>query len=229
MNDINQIAASNQSLSLSLLPLNCEIKHDFAKRTFDILFSLTTLILTFPLFILISLAICLSSKGKVVYAHERIGRGGKPFKCYKFRTMYPDADQRLQEILHKCPEKRKEWEQHHKFKNDPRITPIGAFLRKTSLDEFPQFWNVLIGDMSIVGPRPVVKAEVLKHLGSNASKILQLRPGITGSWQISGRSDLSYAKRIELDLDYIHHRTFLKDLWIVIKTIPCILFSKGAY
>lgn len=229
MNEVNPLASASSTLSLPLLALNCDIKHDFGKRTFDILFSLVILITTLPLFLLIALAIRLSSKGKIVYAHERISRGGRPFKCYKFRTMYPDADQRLQEILEKCPERLKEWEAHHKLKNDPRITPIGSFLRKTSLDEFPQFWNVLIGDMSIVGPRPVVRAEVIKHLGPNAASILRVRPGITGPWQISGRSDISYPQRIKMDLDYVSSRTFWKDMIIVLKTVPCMIFSKGAY
>jgi len=143
--------------------------------------------------------------------------------------MYPDADQRLKEILEKCPQKLQEWEANHKLKNDPRITPIGSFLRKTSLDEFPQFWNVLIGDMSIVGPRPVVRDEVIKHLGPNALTILKVRPGITGPWQISGRSDVSYSQRIQLDLNYVRNRSFVSDCKIVFKTIPCMIFSRGAY
>ncbi len=213
------------------LPQSVEypIKHNGVKRGFDILFSLSILILTAPLFICIAIAIRIFSKGKVVYAHERIGRGGKPFRCYKFRTMYADADQKLRELLEHSPDKRKEWETFHKLKDDPRVTPIGKFLRSSSLDEFPQFWNVLKGELSVVGPRPVVRTELINHYQQRAHKILSLRPGITGLWQIAGRSDTSYETRMLLDEKYIDERSFLVDLKIISKTIPSILSSKGAY
>jgi undecaprenyl-phosphate galactose phosphotransferase len=144
--------------------------------------------------------------------------------------MYRDADNRLKELLIFNPGIRKEWESSYKLKNDPRITPVGAFLRKTSLDELPQFWNVLKGDLSIVGPRPVVKAEMEQHLGIKAYKILSIRPGLTGLWQVSGRSDIQcYEKRIELDEYYVDNRTIGLDLKLIAKTIPVMLFSKGAY
>ncbi len=209
--------------------LKCEIKHIPVKRAFDICFSLISLILCIPLFLVIGIAIYSSSRGKIIYSHERIGRGGKPFRCYKFRTMYPDAEVRLEEILKNNPEKLEEWEQTHKLKDDPRIIPVGAFLRKTSLDEFPQFWNVLKGDLSIVGPRPVVQEEVTKHLGMKAPKILSVRPGLTGIWQVSGRSDTSYITRIELDEKYVDSHSFLLDLKLIAKTIPTMISSKGAY
>lgn len=206
------------------------IRHIPIKRIFDILFSLIILLVGFPVFLIIALIIRFSSPGKIIYSHKRIGRGAKTFQCYKFRTMYADADARLKEILTSDPERKAEWEKTFKLKNDPRITPIGAFLRKTSLDELPQFWNVLKGDLSIVGPRPVVREEVDKYLGEKALKILSIRPGLTGPWQVSGRSDIScYKKRIELDEYYVDNRTFVLDLKMIAKTIPVMIFSKGAY
>lgn len=205
------------------------ITHLPLKRIFDILFSVSALLLISPIFLLIAIAIRSSSKGNVIYHQIRVGRGGVPFRCYKFRTMYPNADSILQAILANDPEKQKEWESAHKLKNDPRITPIGAFLRKTSLDELPQFWNVLKGDLSVVGPRPVVHEEIVKHFGTKAQKIFSIRPGITGLWQISGRSDTTYSQRIVLDEYYVEHRSFLGDLKILALTIPSMFYKKGAY
>lgn len=205
------------------------VKHKPIKRIFDILFSLLTLVLCIPLFLVVGIVIKLSSKGPIFFSHIRIGRGGRKFKCYKFRTMYPDAEERLTEILSRCTKTREEWENSHKIKQDPRITPIGSFLRKTSLDEFPQFWNVLKGDLSVVGPRPVVEAEITKHYGIKAMDILRFRPGITGPWQVSGRSDISYDNRIKLDQKYIENQSFFLDIKLIAKTIPAIFNSKGAY
>lgn len=209
--------------------LAIEVRHDFFKRAFDVLFSLGALTICFPILFIIALIVRCTSKGWVIYGHERIGRAGVPFKCYKFRTMYPDADIRLKELLASNPELKKEWDLKHKLTNDPRITPIGRFLRKTSLDEFPQFWNVLKGDLSVVGPRPVVKSELIKHIGRKAPLLLSVRPGLTGLWQISGRSNTSYQERIRLDEEYISTRTFFLDLKLIAKTIPAMIFSKGAY
>ncbi|MBS4163598.1 Uncharacterized protein PRO82_000901 [Candidatus Protochlamydia amoebophila] len=207
-----------------------QIRHYPLKRIFDITFSIFCLLLGVPIFLTIALAVWLTSPGKIIYSHERIGRGGKTFRCYKFRTMYQDADQRLKDILNKNSHLKKEWDNCFKLKNDPRITSIGNFLRKTSLDELPQFWNVLKGDLSVVGPRPIVQAEVDKYLGLKAYKILSIRPGLTGPWQVSGRSDINcYQKRILLDEYYVDHRSMVLDLKLIAKTIPTMLFSKGAY
>lgn len=207
-----------------------EIKHIPIKRSFDIAFSLACLIIGFPIFLLIGLFVFLASPGKIIYHHERIGRGGKPFRCYKFRTMYADADCRLKEILTLHPQLHQEWEKTFKLKKDPRVTPIGHFLRKTSLDELPQFWNVLKGDLSVVGPRPVIQEEITKYYGIKGYKIFSIRPGLTGPWQVSGRSDIdSYAERIRLDEQYVDNQSFLMDLKLIAKTIPAMLFSKGAY
>jgi len=209
--------------------LRFNIKHRPLKRIFDITFSLLALTIGFPLFSILAIAVKLSSKGNILYTHERIGRGGKPFPCYKFRTMYSDADARLQEILEKNPEMHTEWNQFHKLKNDPRVTPLGLFLRKSSLDELPQFWNVMKGDLSVVGPRPVVKAEIVKHLGVKAGKILSIRPGLTGLWQVSGRSDTSYSNRLHLDEKYVDNLSLLLDIKLIAKTIPTMISQKGAY
>lgn len=207
-----------------------QIRHIPLKRIFDLLFSFICLVLGAPLFLLIGALIYFTSPGKILYAQLRLGRGGVPFRCYKFRTMHPDADKRLQDLLTAHPELRKEWEETFKLKQDPRITPIGAFLRKTSLDELPQFWNVLKGDLSIVGPRPIVKEEAEKFFREKISKILSVRPGVTGLWQVSGRSNIScYYTRIALDEFYVDNQSFLFDLRLIAKTIPAILFSKGAY
>lgn len=208
---------------------SCKIRHIPLKRMFDIAFSLLVLVAASPIFFLIACAVRMTSKGKAIYSQERIGRGGKPFRCYKFRTMYPNADERLYELLQREPLLKEEWEIYHKLKNDPRITPFGYFLRRTSLDEVPQFWNVFKGDLSIVGPRPVVREELKKHLANKAEKILSIRPGLTGPWQVSGRSDISYNQRIMLDENYVEKQSLWWDLKLVLLTIPAMITSKGAY
>lgn len=209
---------------------NCQERHCAAKRIFDIFFSLLVLLISLPLFAVIICAIKIASPGKAIFMHDRIGRGGKSFRCLKFRTMHTDAHERLQLLLASDAEKRREWKQCRKLKNDPRIIPfIGNFLRKSSLDEFPQFWNVLKGDLSVVGPRPVVADEVAQHYGCKASKILSVRPGLTCLWQVSGRSDTDYTTRIGLDEQYVDTRCLRKDLLLIVKTVPCMLFSRGAY
>lgn len=228
MEVLSQLETTEKVLPLQK-PFRCEVRHFPIKRTFDILFSLTVLTLLSPLYLLLILSIRLSSKGKAIYWQERIGRGGKPFKCYKLRTMYQNADARLAALLKQNPKLKKEWKETHKLKNDPRVTKLGKFLRKTSLDELPQFWNVLKGDLSVVGPRPVVQEEIDEHFGVKAYKILSIRPGITGIWQVSGRSDTSYDSRISMDEHYIDTRSFFLDFKLVLKTIPCMLLSRGAY
>lgn len=200
------------------------------KRIFDILFSIFALLLTLPLFAVLAICIYISSPGPVFFSQQRLGRGGRLFFCYKFRTMYPDAAEKLQQLLATHPHLRQEWEKHFKLKQDPRITRIGAFLRKTSLDELPQLWNILKGDLSFVGPRPVVPEEAEKFFKDKATKILSVRPGLTGLWQVSGRSDVhSYQTRISLDEFYVDHQSFWWDLQLIYKTIPAVLFAKGAY
>lgn len=206
-----------------------EIKHIPLKRFFDLVFSLSVLIFAAPLFLIIALLVLVPSRGKIVYAHKRVGRGGKIFRCYKFRTMYHNADERLKQLLEQNPELREEWSRAFKLQKDPRVTPVGRILRKTSLDELPQFLNVLKGDLSVVGPRPVIEEEMRKYMGPKAAKILSIRPGITGLWQVSGRSDTSYVTRIALDENYVDTHSFTLDMKLILKTIPAILSSRGAY
>ncbi len=199
------------------------------KRSFDLIFSIGCLVAFSPLFLCIALLIKLSSKGPVFYTSSRIGLSHKPISCLKFRTMYMDAEARLSLLLHQNPHLKKEWMQYQKLKNDPRILPIGKFLRKTSLDELPQFFNVLLGDLSIVGPRPFYEHQVKEYLGNKAEKFLSVKPGITGLWQVSGRNLLTFTERLILEESYIDNASLLKDLKIILKTLPAILSSKGAY
>jgi len=215
--------------SPSLFHINFSIRHFPFKRIFDIIFSLSVLLCGLPIYFILACLVTISSKGPIFYGHKRVGRGAKVFSCWKFRSMYKDADERLHKILEENPQLKDEWIHSQKLKNDPRITPIGKFLRKTSLDELPQFWNVLKGDLSVVGPRAMVQEEIERHLGIYAREILSVRPGITGLWQVSGRNKLSYSKRVALDLHYARRRKFANDLQIIAKTIPVMIFSKGAY
>ena len=204
--------------------------YKLVKNLFDNFFSLFVLIAFIPLFLIIALLIKLSSRGPIFFLQERIGKNNVPFKCIKFRTMYPEAKDILQNLLNKDEKIKKEFEETHKIKNDPRITTIGKFLRKTSLDELPQFLNVLRNEMSIVGPRPIVKAEKKKY-GKNLIKVLSIKPGITGLWQVSGRNNLTYKKRVMLDINYVKNYNLLMDIRILIRTFGVILFplDRGAY
>jgi len=201
-----------------------------SKRVFDIAFSLAVLTLFSPLYLILALIITMTSPGPVFYVQERIGRNRRPFSCIKFRTMFQDADQVLQEMMEDSPLLRQEFEENFKLKHDPRITWIGRFLRVTSLDEFPQFWNVLRGDMSVVGPRPLVKEELPKY-GNYIDRILTIRPGITGLWQVSGRNDVPYRLRVHMDLSYVRSQNLWLDCWLIVRTIGVVIFPKknGAY
>ena len=202
----------------------------FIKRAGDILFSLLVLALGAPLLLLLALLVKLSSQGSILYSQRRIGRGYKGFGCLKFRTMRKDADRVLHAVLAADPALRAEFERDHKLRNDPRITPLGKLLRRSSLDELPQFINVLKGQMSVVGPRPIVWEE-LRRYGDAMDEVLAVRPGLTGLWQVSGRNNLSYGKRVRLDLHYVRHRSFWMDLRIILRTIGVILLpmDRGAY
>ena len=212
-----------------IIKINSKL-YKLIKNLFDILFSLIFLIAFIPLFLIIALLIKLSSRGPIFFLQERIGKNNVPFKCIKFRTMYPEAKDILQNLLNKDEKIKKEFEETHKIKNDPRITTIGKLLRKTSLDELPQFFNVLRNEMSIVGPRPIVKAKKKKY-GKNLNKVLSIKPGITGLWQVSGRNNLTYKKRVMLDINYVKNYNLLMDIRILIRTFGVILFplDRGAY
>lgn len=197
------------------------------KRLVDLTGSLTLIGISSPLLLLIAWMIRRDG-GSSIYHQERIGYGGKTFKCYKFRSMIMNAQEVLEELLANDPEARKEWEKDFKLKEDPRITRVGHFLRKTSLDELPQLFNVVKGEMSLVGPRPIVADEVNRY-GSSLGQYLSTRPGMTGLWQVSGRNDVTYSKRISLDCDYVENWKLYKDFHILLKTINVVLLRKGAY
>ncbi len=201
----------------------------FLKRVFDYTISITILPILIPVMVIISLFIKLTSKGPVIFSQKRVGKDGKVFKCYKFRTMYEDAEERLKEILENNPDLKVEWLKNRKLKNDPRITPIGKFLRKTSLDELPQIFNVLKGDMSLVGPRPVTTEEIKMYYKESAYYYYSVLPGITGLWQVSGRSDTDYENRIALDTWYVRNWSVWLDVVILFKTVKIILKREGAY
>lgn len=217
-----------QALSLYLRK-HCKRQDNPLKRAFDIVFS--TLVLTFgaPIYSIIAIIIKLTSKGPVFYASKRIGICGKVILCWKFRSMVQNADQKLAALLESDPNLKKEWNETFKLKSDPRITKIGAFLRKTSLDELPQFWNVLKGDLSTVGPRPLSATEVLIVIEKGHTKIFSVRPGLTGLWQTSGRNLIQYDKRILLEKEYVEKQSLLLDLKLIFKTITMMIFPKGAY
>ena len=198
------------------------------KRQMDLFLVIFGGLFILPLLLLIALAVKLSSPGPVLYRHRRIGRNGKYFDAFKFRSMVMDADKKLKEVLDADPRLREEWEASHKLKNDPRITKIGRILRRTSFDEFPQLINILKGEMSLVGPRPVTDPEIEKY-GENARRVLTVKPGLTGLWQVSGRSDTDYSERVSYDLYYLQSWSVWLDLWILFRTPGVILRGKGAY
>ncbi|MBD2176517.1 sugar transferase [Pseudanabaena sp. FACHB-1998] len=198
----------------------------WGKRSFDIAFASIVLTVFSPLYLLIAILVFISSRGSVLYIHPRIGLHGQEFSCIKFRTMINGADQVLEEYLNSCPISRAEYEASFKLKHDPRITKIGKILRMTSLDELPQFWNVLVGDMSVVGPRPLVRAELSKY-GSAIDKVLSVRPGIAGLWQVSGRNDIPYSKRIQIDASYVRRMSLALDIKLILRTILVVIFPKG--
>ncbi|AFZ50493.1 sugar transferase [Dactylococcopsis salina] len=203
---------------------------EILKRLFDIAFSSVVLVIGSPLYLLLAILIKISSPGPIFYIQERIGKNYKAFRCIKFRTMVKNADALMERLLLEYPELEQEYQENFKLKEDPRVTPIGKFLRYTSLDELPQFWNVLKGDMSVVGPRPLVPEELYKY-GRHIGKILTIRPGITGLWQVSGRNDIPYERRVNMDVYYVNFRNWLLDLWVIIKTIGVMLLPQdnGGY
>lgn len=198
------------------------------KRAIDVVVALIVLVMSFPLMAAIALAIKLTSPGPIFYGHQRLGFAGKWFQAWKFRTMHPDGDAVLRDHLAANAEARQEWERDQKLRQDPRVTRIGGFLRRSSLDELPQVWNVLKGEMSLVGPRPIVAKEVVKY-GNVFGKYAAVKPGITGMWQVSGRNEVSYEERVKLDQYYIANWSPWLDLYILAKTIIVLIRRDGAY
>jgi len=190
--------------------------------------ALSSIVLWLPLLFLIAIAVKFADPGPILYRHRRVGRNGKAFECLKFRTMVVDADAILHRHLSSSCDAAREWAENQKLKRDPRITPLGAVLRKTSLDELPQLFNILKGDMSLVGPRPIVVSEVAKY-GECINQYMCARPGLTGPWQVSGRNDVDYARRVWLDSQYVENWSFWRDVAIITKTVHVIVTSRGCY
>mgnify|MGYP004615385099 FL=1 len=198
--------------------------YDILKRFIDIIIGTIGLIVCIPIFIIIGIAIKIDSKGPVFFKHKRIGKHGKKLEIYKFRTMIENAEEAMKNFTE---EQKKEFTENFKLENDPRVTRVGKILRKTSLDELPQIINILKGEMSIIGPRPVVRSELEKY-GSNQDKFLSVAPGLTGYWAANGRSDVSYEERMALELYYVNNRSLILDMKIFFKTIGSVLKGRGA-
>lgn len=199
-----------------------------SKRAIDLLIAIPALILLSPLLLIIAMIVRLGDRGPVFYSHTRIGFGGTSFGCLKFRTMKTDASAQLAELLQKNPVARSEWEATQKLKDDPRITVVGEILRRSSIDELPQLFNVVRGEMSLVGPRPIT-AEELPRYGEHIWAYMGARPGLTGQWQTSGRNDVSYEQRVSLDVHYLNNWSLGRDLFIIAKTIPVLFSRRGSY
>lgn len=205
----------------------CKFFYLFIKRFFDIFVGLLGIIFLIPVSIIVKIInVCNKDFDSMFFCHTRIGKNGKEFKLYKFRSMVPNADDVLKELL-KDPKYNDEWKRNQKFDNDPRITKIGKFLRKTSLDELPQFINVLKGDMSLIGPRPLVKGELDEHNGNHLI-YESVRPGITGWWACNGRSSTTYDERLELEYYYVNNMSLILDIKCIIGTVKAVLFKTGA-
>jgi lipopolysaccharide/colanic/teichoic acid biosynthesis glycosyltransferase len=205
-----------------------EMVRPAAKRAMDIAGAATLLLLCLPVFLALA-ALVRMDGGSAFYAHPRVGRGGRLFGCLKFRSMVVDSDRRLAELLERDPAARAEWDATRKLRHDPRVTWVGRFLRATSLDELPQLINVVKGEMSLVGPRPVIMAELTTYYGAAAGHYLAVRPGLTGPWQVSGRSDTSYAQRVALDVGYVTRPSLLTDVKILLRTPLAVIARRGAY
>ena len=198
------------------------------KRVFDLVCTIFGGLIISPILLGIALAVAIDNRGRVIFAHRRVGRAGKKFPCYKFQTMQPWSDEQFKKYLADNPDAKREWDESFKLTNDPRVTKLGNFLRRTSLDELPQLWNVIRGEMSLVGPRPIVQAEVVRY-GKNIREYYMVLPGITGMWQVSGRSDTTYPERVAMDTWYVRNWSVWIDLMYLFKTVKAVFRGKGAY
>jgi len=224
---LHAAAMDRAQLDRSRLAALKEPARRISKRALDITGASLLLALLSPLLLTIALLVRRDG-GKVLFGHRRIGAQGRQFRCWKFRSMVPNAEQVLRDVLARNPEARREWEKDFKLRNDPRITSVGRFLRSTSLDELPQLINVLMGEMSLVGPRPIVNDEVARY-GAAFHDYARCRPGITGVWQVSGRNDTGYRQRVHLDQHYARHSSFGGDIAILLRTPVAVLRRSGAY
>ena len=202
--------------------------YDALIELMNVVVALAALLFAFPIMLGVGFAIFLQDGGPVLFAHRRVGRDGRAFRCLKFRTMAVDAEARLGDLLARDPQARAEWEKDHKLRDDPRVTRLGAFLRRSSLDELPQLFNVLRGEMSLVGPRPIVDAEIAKY-GRRFRQYCAVKPGITGLWQVSGRNDTTYRTRVALDCLYAERRSLMLDAQVLLATVPAVLMRRGSY
>lgn len=220
LNDILEISQTDTKQTVKKL----NIYNRYIKRVIDVILSFIALVILIPVFFIIGFCVKIESKGPVFFVHKRVGKNGKVFNMYKFRTMVQNAEELIKEFT---PEQMKEFKENFKLENDPRITKVGKFLRKTSLDELPQLINILKGDLSIIGPRPVIGEELEKY-GENKEKFLSVTPGLTGYWAANGRSNISYEQRMAMELHYIDNMSWKMDLKIFFKTILSVLKSEGA-
>ncbi|MBR1729948.1 MAG: undecaprenyl-phosphate galactose phosphotransferase WbaP [Selenomonadaceae bacterium] len=198
------------------------------KRIFDLVCTIFGGIIISPILLIITILVAIDNRGRIIFTHWRIGKNGKPFPCYKFQTMINDCDERFKKYLDENPDAKREWNETFKLTNDPRVTKLGAYLRRSSLDELPQLWNVIRGDMSLVGPRPIVEAEIVRY-GENIREYYMVLPGITGMWQVSGRSDTTYEERVAMDTWYVRNWSVWIDLMYLFKTVKAVASNKGAY
>jgi exopolysaccharide production protein ExoY len=223
------VAANDPNVDEPVNKVGLSLIQRSVKRLFDLLSVIVILVLFFWAIIAVAIAVRLTTGSPVIYGHKRVGRDGREFNCYKFRSMVPNADKVLARLLATDAQAREEWNRDFKLKIDPRVTRVGQFIRKTSLDEFPQLWNVLMNDMSIVGPRPVVRKELDVYYTCAEDHYTSVKPGLTGPWQVSGRSDMEYSERVALDMDYVETWALWRDFVIVLRTVGVMLGRKGAY
>jgi undecaprenyl-phosphate galactose phosphotransferase len=231
-------AAQNGVVGADFLPSSARLTDEIigptrlqaaAKRAFDVLATALVFVMFLPIMLLIGVCIAITTRGKVFYGQTRVGRGGREFTIYKFRSMVLNSDEVLKQLLDSDPQANEQWQHEFKLKDDPRITRIGRLIRRTSLDELPQLWNVLRGDMSLVGPRPVLREELDLHYKSAMAHYLSVSPGLTGLWQVSGRNDLSYEQRVELDKHYVESWSLATDMLIMLRTAGVMFGCTGAY
>lgn len=204
------------------------IDSDTVKRSFDLVGATVITFFFLPAMVLIAVLLKVCHGGPVLYRHRRIGRDNREFSCLKFRTMHLDSDAKLESYLAQNPEMRAEWESTQKLRKDPRVLGVGRILRLSSLDELPQLFNVIVGQMSLVGPRPIIRSEVHNY-GHDFRAYLSVRPGLTGLWQVSGRNNTTYAERVEMDVRYARERTLAFDIGILLRTVKVVLTGHGAY
>jgi exopolysaccharide production protein ExoY len=225
--DVETVIAGGATSKEYWLENAARLAEEILKRDLDIIGSLVLLLLTAPVFLILAILVA-ADGGPVFFSHRRVGRNGVTFGCWKFRTMVVGAEDCLSEYLRYHPEARVEWDRAQKLAADPRVTPLGAFLRKSTLDEIPQLWNVLLGDMSLVGPRPVTESEMRDRYGAYAKVVTSIRPGVTGPWQVTpARNEIDYRRRVQLDASYVSKRSVVTDFAILLQTMLLVLRRGG--